>query len=70
MDDGHNYSDKVQSDMDWAVNKGRRAQIKVDLELMGEIFRQPILFAKTMSRLVELDGRNALSLIRKKNSTL
>ena len=60
-DDGLSYLDKEQNDMDWAVNKGRRTQIKVDLELMGEIIRQLLLFAKTMSRLIELDGSNALS---------
>ena len=61
MDDGLNYLHKVQSDMDWTVNKGKRAQIKVYLELMGEIVRQLLLFAKAMSRPIELDGSNALS---------
>ena len=51
----------MQSDLDWSVNKGRRVQIKVDLELMGEIVRRLLLFAKTMSRLIELNGPNALS---------
>ena len=61
MDDGLNYLDKVQSDMDWTVNKGKRAQIKVDLEFMGKIVRQLVLFAKVMSRLIELDDSNTLS---------
>ena len=42
------------------MNKDRRAQIEVALELMGEIGRQLLLFAKAMSRLIDLDGRNAL----------
>ena len=71
MDDGLNYLHKVQSDMDWTVNKGKRTQIKVDLELMREIVRQLLLFAKVMSRdLSNLMGVTPSALIRKKISTL
>ena len=61
MDDDLNYLHKVQSDMCWTVNKGRRAQIKVNFELIGDIVRQLLLLAKAMSRLIEFDGSNALS---------
>ena len=61
MDDSLNYLHKVLSDMDWTVNKRKRIQIKVDLELMEEIIRQLLLLANAMSRLFELDGRDALS---------
>ena len=47
--------------MDWTVNRGLRTLIKLDLELIRENIRQLLLFAKAMSRLIELDSSNALN---------
>ena len=47
------------------MKKGKRAQIKVDPEHLGEIFQQLLLCAKAISRLIKLDSSNALSLDQK-----
>ena len=56
MDDGFNFLEKVENNKGWTMNKGRRAQIGIALELMGEIVWQLLLFAKAMSRLIYLTG--------------